>query len=136
MITVPYKVRFGQQLKPSTTLSGVRQPASGTNPSEESDCGVIDHGDGSFTIANSYNCAPPVHHVSSATCQCNCGSFQFIEHILTMLIFRSEVMPLVPEQFRTYPSSVHTPAIEQPGVFDNNSYFWGNTDDDHYRSHK
>jgi len=40
-------------------------------------------------------------------------------------------MPLVPEEFRTYPSAVKMPAIEQPGDFEN-GFFWGHTDDDYY----
>ena len=38
-------------------------------------------------------------------CQCNCNSPGFIEQMLIRLVVHSGIMPLVPEQLRTYPSA-------------------------------
>lgn len=65
-------------------------------------------------------------------CQCNCNSFRFVEQMLVELFSPNRVMPLVPEELRTYPSAVRIPAIGQPGVFESGRYFWGHTDDDYY----
>lgn len=58
------------------------------------------------------------------------NTLDFVQEMLIGLVYPSRVIPLVPEQMRTYPST-ESSHLRAPGAFKPN-YFWGHTGDDYY----